>query len=59
MEDDSSDMVYEVESEPDSGDAAVEGERVWAVEAKVDSGKVESDVGGNWVVSRVRVWSRE
>lgn len=43
MPDDASDEVYEDESEPDSEDAAVERERLWAVEATVGSGKVESD----------------
>lgn len=42
MLDDSDDVVYE-ESEPNSADAAMERERLWAVEARVDSGKVESD----------------
>lgn len=40
MQDDSSDMVYESDTEPDSEE---ERERLWAVEEKVDSGKVESD----------------
>lgn len=37
------DSVDEDESELDEEDVAMERERVWAVEAKVDSGKVESD----------------
>ncbi|KAL0631348.1 hypothetical protein Q9L58_009794 [Maublancomyces gigas] len=45
VEDDSGDMVYEVGNEPDSEDAAMERERMSAVEAKVDSGRVESDDG--------------
>lgn len=36
-------VVYEDESEQDSEDAANEMERLWAVEGKVGSGKVESD----------------
>lgn len=37
------DLVDEDESELDEEDVAMERERLWAVEAKVDSGKVESD----------------
>lgn len=43
MQDISSDVVYETESVPDSEDAVMERERLWADEAKVDSGKIESD----------------
>lgn len=42
MLDDTGDVVYDDESE-DSEDAAIERERLWAVEANVESGKVESD----------------
>lgn len=49
MRDDSDDVEYEVESEPNSGDAAIEEERLWAVDGNVDSGKVESD--DSWKLS--------
>lgn len=40
---DTGDIVYEDESEQDSEDTAIERERLWALEAKVESGKIESD----------------
>lgn len=43
MDDHTSDIMYDVESDPDSAGAAMERERLWAVEAKCDSGKIESD----------------
>lgn len=38
-------MQYQVWSEPNSEGAAVEEERLWAVESKVDSEKIVSDDG--------------